>query len=148
MDISLASDHAGFYLKQHMAAYLAAKGHQVTDRGPEDEARVDYPDYAAKVAADVSGGLTEKGILICGTGIGMAIAANKCPGIRAANVASPAFAALAREHNDANIVCLSARFIDASTNEAIVDAFLATAFAGGRHQERVDKISCLEAQCE
>ena len=104
MKISIASDHAGFEQKQALVGYLASKGHDVIDRGPDCDDRVDYPDYAARVAHDVVDGMAERGVLVCGTGIGMAVAANKIDGIRAANVTSPLFAALAREHNDANVV--------------------------------------------
>ena len=145
MIISIASDHAGFEEKQLLVEYLRSLGHDVVDQGPEDDGRVDYPDYAAKVAHDVAGGQAERGVLVCGTGIGMAIAANKVRGIRAANVTSPEFAALAREHNDANVVTLSGRFVDDETNRAIVKAFLETEFGGGRHAGRVSKISGLEA---
>ena len=144
MLISIASDHAGFEEKVLLVEHLRLSGHDVVDRGPEDDGRVDYPDYAVKVAYDVASGHAERGVLVCGTGIGMAIAANKVPGIRAANVMLPEFAALAREHNDANIVTISGRFVDDETNRAIVDAFLETDFAGGRHAARVNKIVELE----
>ena len=144
MKVSIASDHAGFEQKQRLAAYLAARGHEVIDRGPENDDRVDYPDFAALVAADVANGAAERGVLVCGTGIGMAIAANKVDGIRAANVTTPEFAQLAREHNDANVVTVSGRFVAPETNEAILDAFLSTPFAGGRHEARVAKIMALE----
>ena len=144
MRISIASDHAGFEEKELLRGYLAELGHEVIDRGPDSDARVDYPDFAALVAADVAGGAAERGVLVCGTGIGMAVAANKVHGIRAANVTSPEFAALAREHNDANIVTVSGRFVDDETNRAIVRTFLETEFAGGRHTGRVAKIMALE----
>ena len=112
MNISIASDHAGFEQKTALAAYLRELGHQVTDLGPDTDERVDYPDFAALVARDVAAGTAERGVLVCGTGIGMAVAANKVQGIRAANVVTPEFAALAREHNDANVVALSGRFVD------------------------------------
>ena len=144
MKISIASDHAGFEEKELLRSYLTELGHEVIDRGPDSDDRVDYPDFAALVAADVAGGAAERGVLVCGTGIGMAIAANKVHGIRAANVTSPEFAALAREHNDANIVTVSGRFVDDATNRAIVRAFLETEFGGGRHTGRVEKIMALE----
>ena len=144
MKISIASDHAGFEQKQQLVDYLVGAGHDVIDRGPDCDDRVDYPDYAAKVARDVAGGLAERGVLVCGTGIGMAIAANKIHGIRAANVTSPEFAALSREHNDANVVTVSGRFVALEENERILDAFLSTAFGGGRHAGRVEKIMALE----
>ena len=144
MIVSIASDHAGFEEKQLLVDYLLELGHEVVDRGPDDGERVDYPDFAASVAHDVTGGLAERGVLICGTGIGMAMAANKVRGIRAANVTTPEFAALAREHNDANVVALSGRFVDDAANRAIVKAFLETDFGGDRHAGRVEKIMALE----
>lgn len=146
MQISIASDHAGFEQKQALAAYLRAQGHDVIDRGPTTDERVDYPDFAALVARDVADGVVERGVLVCGTGIGMAVAANKIDGIRAANVTSPVFAALAREHNDANVVTVSGRFVDEATNREIVDAFIGTDFGGGRHANRVKKIAELESK--
>jgi ribose 5-phosphate isomerase B len=142
--IALASDHAGFELKQQLVAFLQAQGYVPLDLGPGSSARVDYPDYAQKVAAAVADGSARYGVLVCGTGIGMAIAANKVAGIRAANVTTPEFAALAREHNDANVLTLSARFVAREINEAIVLAFLGTPFGGGRHAERVARIGALE----
>ena len=144
MKVSIASDHAGFEQKQMLVAYLEESGHEVIDRGPDNDDRVDYPDFAAVVAHDVADGVVERGVLVCGTGIGMAVAANKVHGIRAANVTSAEFAALAREHNDANIVTVSGRFVDEETNRAIVKAFLETEFGGGRHAGRVEKIMKLE----
>lgn len=144
MKISIASDHAGFEQKQQLAAYLAECGHEVLDRGPADDSRVDYPDFAELVARDVAAGEAERGVLVCGTGIGMAIAANKVHGIRAANVTSAEFAALSREHNDANVVTVSGRFVSLDENERILDAFVATEFGGGRHAGRVEKIVALE----
>ena len=144
MIISIASDHAGFEQKQQLAAYLRDAGYDVRDRGPENDDRVDYPDFAELVARDVAQGEAERGVLVCGTGIGMAIAANKVDGIRAANVTSAQFAQLAREHNDANIITVSGRFVDLEENKAILDAFLTTAFGEGRHAGRVAKIMALE----
>ncbi|WP_165055229.1 MULTISPECIES: ribose 5-phosphate isomerase B [unclassified Adlercreutzia] len=144
MRISIASDHAGFDQKQRLVDYLAAEGHDVADRGPDSDDRVDYPDYAALVARDVARGDAEAGVLVCGTGIGMAVAANKVRGIRAVNVINTQFAALAREHNDANVVTLSGRFVDLEENKRILDAFLSTEFGGGRHAGRVEKIMQLE----
>ena len=146
MNISIASDHAGFEQKQALAAYLRGQGHEVIDRGPGNDDRVDYPDFAELVARDVAGGAAERGVLVCGTGIGMAVAANKVDGIRAVNVINPQFAELSREHNDANVVTLSGRFVDEETNRAILDAFLATPFGEGRHAGRVAKIMALEAK--
>lgn len=144
MKISLASDHAGFEQKQKLAAYLKEKGYEVTDRGPENDNRVDYPDFAALVANDVASGQADRGVLVCGTGIGMALAADKVAGIRAANVVRRDFAVLCREHNDANVITLSGRFVSLEDNESILDAFLTTEFAGGRHADRVAKINALD----
>ncbi|HIW75613.1 MULTISPECIES: ribose 5-phosphate isomerase B [Gordonibacter] len=144
MKISIASDHAGFEQKQMLVDYLAKQGHDVIDRGPDTDDRVDYPDYAELVARDVADGSAERGVLVCGTGIGMAVAATKINGVRAVNVITPQFAELAREHNDANVVTLSGRFVDEATNRAILDAFLTTAFGEGRHTARVEKIMALE----
>lgn len=140
MKVSIASDHAGFNEKEELVAYLQEKGYEVCNRGPENDDRVDYPDYAAKVARDVQEGTAERGVLICGTGIGMAMTANRFKGIRAANVTTPEFAALTRDHNDANIICLSARFVDESVNKEILDTFFSAEFGGGRHAQRIAKI--------
>lgn len=144
MNVSIASDHAGFEEKQLLVGYLHELGYEVIDRGPQNDDRVDYPDFADLVAGDVVSGAAERGVLVCGTGIGMAIAANKVDGIRAANVTTPEFAQLAREHNDANIVTVSGRFVADETNRAIVKTFLETGFAGGRHAGRVQKIMDLQ----
>ena len=146
MKISIAADHAGFEQKQLLRDYLVAEGLEVIDRGPDSDDRVDYPDFAKLVAADVSAGEADYGVLVCGTGIGMAIAANKCAGIRAANVTTPEFAQLAREHNNANIVTVSARYTDPEVNKQIVKTFFETEFAGGRHTGRVEKIMKLEQE--
>jgi len=144
MRIAIGSDHAGFSQKPLLAAYIEGLGHEVVDMGPFEDKSVDYPDYAAKVGRSVAAGETDRGVLVCGTGIGMSISANKIPGIRAANVTIPDFASLAREHNDANIVALSARFVSLEDNEAIIKSFLETEFAGGRHAGRVAKINALD----
>lgn len=144
MKVAIGSDHAGFEQKEALAAYLAEEGYEVLDLGPEDDGRVDYPDYAELVARAVVGGRAERGVLVCGTGIGMSITANKIHHIRAANVTSVEFAQLAREHNDANVVTISGRFVDLETNKQIVDTFLTTEFAGGRHALRVAKIMNLD----
>lgn len=146
MKISIGGDHAGFEQKQELASYLAEQGYEVIDRGPDTDERVDYPDYAARVAHDVANGLADRGVLVCGTGIGMALAADKVVGCRAANVINVQFAELARQHNDANIVTLSGRFVDLDTNKQIVDAFLSTKFEGGRHAMRVAKIMRLDVE--
>lgn len=144
MRVSIGSDHAGFEQKQALVDYLKGKGHEVVDRGPANDDRVDYPDYAAPVARDVADGAADYGVLVCGTGIGMAMAADKVPGVRAANIINPAFAALCREHNDANVITLSGRFVPLEENERILDTFLATDFGGGRHAGRVEKIMALD----
>jgi len=144
MRVSIGSDHAGFEQKQALVDYLKGKGVEVVDRGPANDDRVDYPDYAAPVARDVADGAADYGVLVCGTGIGMAMAADKVPGARAANIINPEFAALCREHNDANVITLSGRFVPLEENERILDAFLATDFGGGRHAGRVEKIMALD----
>lgn len=146
MKISIASDHAGFDQKQALVAYLREQGYEVLDRGPDNDERVDYPDFAEFVAHDVASGRAGRGVLVCGTGIGMAMAANKVDGVRAANVVGPELAALAREHNDANIVAISGRFVGEDENRAIIDAFLSTDFGEGRHAGRVAKITALESK--
>ncbi len=141
MRVAIASDHAGFEQKQQLASYLASElGQDVIDLGPDTDDRVDYPDYANKVAHAVADGAAERGVLVCGTGIGMALAADKVAGIRASSITSPEFAALFREHNDGNVLCLSGRFVDPAVNEECIKVFLETEFGGGRHQQRVDKI--------
>lgn len=144
MNISIASDHAGFEQKQQLVAYLEKRGHTVTDRGPATDDRVDYPDFAVLVANDVAAGSADYGVLVCGTGIGMALAADKVAGIRAANIVREDFAVLCREHNNANVITLSGRFVTLEENERILDAFLSTEFAGGRHAGRVEKIMALD----
>ena len=144
MLVAIAADHGGFAQKQPLAELIRARVHEVLDLGPNSADAVDYPDFAARVAQLVASGQADRGVLLCGTGIGMAIAANKVAGVRAANVTSPQFASLAREHNDANVLTLSGRFVDLDTNRQNLDAFLSTPFAGERHQRRVDKIGELE----
>lgn len=144
MRISIASDHGGFEQKQELVRYIESLGYGVLDRGPDDDTSVDYPDFAELVCKDVQEGVAQRGVLVCGTGIGMSIAANKIDGIRAANVTRADFAKLAREHNDANVITLSGRFISLDENKAIVDAFLSTDFGEGRHARRVEKIMALE----
>jgi len=144
MKIALGADHAGFELKQKIKQHLAQQGHNVDDRGTASTASVDYPDFARAVGEEVAHHDADLGILVCGSGIGMAIAANKVPGIRAANVTTENEAALSREHNNANILALGARILDEAHAIAIVDKWLATQFAGGRHQRRVEKIHQIE----
>jgi ribose 5-phosphate isomerase B len=144
MRIRIGSDHAGFALKQSVKAHLLSQGHAVVDDGPPSEDSVDYPVYAGKVARSVAAGEADFGILLCGTGLGMEIAANKVHGIRAVQVSDPEFAKMARAHNDANVLTLAGRYTDEATAAKIVDTFLNTAFEGGRHQRRVDEITDIE----
>ncbi|HHT46124.1 MAG TPA: ribose 5-phosphate isomerase B [Firmicutes bacterium] len=146
MKIALASDHAGFLLKEHIKKYLEEKGIKYRDFGTDDETPVDYPDLALKAASAVQKGEFKKGIIICGTGIGVAITANKLKGIRAALCCDTFSARCARAHNDANILTLGARIIDRELALEIVDIFLNTAFEGGRHHRRIEKISNLEGK--
>jgi ribose 5-phosphate isomerase B len=144
MKVAIAADHAGYELKQKIREWLSHDGIEFQDEGTASPEPVDYPDFAGRVAEAVSSGRADRGILVCGSGIGMAIAANKVPGIRAANVTSGDQARMSREHNNANVLALGARILDTERAREIVDAFLRTQFAGGRHQRRVDKISALE----
>jgi len=143
--VHVGSDHGGFLLKEHVKDVLAEKGHQVTDVGTESEESVDYPGFAAKVAQAVAAGDADKGILACGTGIGMAMAANKVHGVRAVQAMTPEQARMARLHNDANVLTLAGRYTEAVDADEIVDVFLSTDFEGERHQRRVDEISALES---
>ena len=144
MRIALGSDHAGVELKALIIRELDDREFDYHDFGPSTDSPVDYPDYAARVAESVSSGQFDRGILICGTGVGMAIAANKVPGIRAAQVTNSDGARLSREHNNANVLTLGARTTPVIEALKIVDAFLETPFSGGRHQRRIDKIMALE----
>ena len=144
--IAVGADHAGFRLKQLLADRLRALGHEVFDLGTLNEERVDYSDFAVAVARSVAGGEAELGVLVCGSGVGVSIAANKVAGIRAATVHDFTSARLAREHNDANIVCLGARFLGEQVAIDALDAFLGATFEGGRHVDRVAKISALDAE--
>ncbi len=139
--IAIASDHAGVKLKSTLIALLRTEGYEPRDLGPSSEDSVDYPDFAEKVAHDIIAGNAETGILICGTGIGISIAANRHKAIRAALCHNSLTAQLAREHNDANVLVLGARIVDDETAKECVRTFLHTAFEGGRHQRRVDKLS-------
>jgi ribose 5-phosphate isomerase B len=142
MNIAIGSDHAGFSLKEKIKALLQEEGHTVVDHGAFSEERADYPDHAHAVAKDLEEGMVDLGILLCGSGNGIAMAANKHQGIRAAICWNPELAALARQHNDANILVLPARFIEVSEAFACVAAFLEAEFEGGRHADRVAKIPC------
>lgn len=138
--ILLAADHAGYGLKEELEAHLVDLGYEAVDLGTDGEESVDYPDYAHRLAEEIAAGRAERGILCCGAGIGMSITANKVAGVRAANCTDERMAALAREHNDANVLCLGARLLESADAKKIVWTFLETPFAGGRHARRVDKI--------
>ena len=140
MRIAIASDHAAVALKAALADWLREAGHDVADLGPHDEARVDYPDYGYKLAEAVASGAAERGIALCGSGVGISIAINRNPACRCALVSEPLSAALAREHNDANVLAMGARLTGEDMAKACVAAFLSTDFAGGRHQGRVAKL--------
>lgn len=145
MKIAIGSDHAALDEKALVAAYLRELGHDVEDLGTHTKASCDYPDYAASVGRAVSGGQAELGVLLCGTGIGVSIAANKIKGVRAALVAEPFSAKMAREHNNANVICMGARVIGVELMKANLDAFLAAQHSGEKHERRVGKIMALEA---
>jgi ribose 5-phosphate isomerase B len=146
MKIAIGADHAGYELKEKVRRWLVQHGIDVDDRGTNSSESVDYPDYARAVAEEVSRKDADFGILVCGSGIGMAIAANKVPGVRAANVGSEHEAELSRAHNDANVLTLGARLMDEHNAFQILDVWLSTPFAGGRHQRRVDKIAGIERE--
>ena len=141
MRIALAADHAGYLLKDELAAWLREQGHEVTDLGTNGAESVDYPEYGRMLAQAVALGEAERGIAVCGSGIGISIAVNREPKCRCARVDDPLSAQLAREHNDANVLALGARLIGSDMARACVAAFLGTDFAGGRHQRRVDLLS-------
>ena len=141
MRIAIASDHAAVDLKAELREYLIGLGHEVADLGPETADRVDYPDYGYKLASIVADGTAERGVALCGSGIGISIAVNRHPALRCALVSEPLSAALAREHNDANCIALGARLTGPDMAKACLDAFLSTEFGGGRHGPRVDKLS-------
>lgn len=141
MRIAIASDHAALALKAALVEWLREDGHAVDDLGPDDETSVDYPDYGYKLAAAVASGEAERGVALCGSGIGISIAVNRNPACRCALVSEPLSAALAREHNDANVVAIGARLTGIDMAKACVTAFLSTGFAGGRHERRVGKLS-------
>ena len=146
MRIAIGADHAGFELKEKIKQRLAQQGIEVRDQGTVSNESVDYPDFARKVGEQVAGKQVDLGVLVCGSGIGMAIAANKVPGVRAANVTTEYEAQMSREHNDANVLAIGARVLKDDQAFAIVDKWLSTPFAGGRHQRRVDKIMEIERQ--
>jgi ribose 5-phosphate isomerase B len=144
MKYYVASDHAGFAVKGQVVEFLRAKGFEVEDLGPQSADRVDYPDFAAKVAKAVAEDGNSRGVLICGTGIGMSIAANKVDGIRAAHCHDYYTAQMARAHNDANILCFGERVSGPGVIDSMLEAFVSTPFEGGRHAGRVEKIMALE----
>lgn len=141
MRIAIASDHAAVELKALLADWLRESGHDVDDLGPMTADRVDYPDYGYKLAEAVASGKAERGIALCGSGIGISIAVNRNPACRAALVSEPLSAALSREHNDANVLAMGARLTGPDMAKACVEAFLSTDFGGGRHADRVGKLS-------
>ena len=137
MRIAIASDHAAIALKAVLADWLRAAGHEVDDLGPHDGTSVDYPDYGYKLADAVASGAAERGVALCGSGIGISIAVNRNPAVRCALVSEPLSAALSREHNDANVLAMGARLTGEAMAMACLDAFLSTPFAGGRHQHEL-----------
>jgi ribose 5-phosphate isomerase B len=141
MRIALAADHAGYLLKDELVGWLRDRGHDVSDLGTNGPESVDYPEFGRKLADAVASGQAERGIAICGSGIGISIAVNREPRCRCARVSEPLSAELAREHNDANVLALGARLTGSDMAKACVLAFLGTNFAGGRHQRRVDQLS-------
>lgn len=143
--VAIGSDHAGFQLKELLRAHLESKGVEVNDLGTHSEESVDYPDYGAAVARAVVGGDADYGVCVCGTGIGIGIAANKVRGARAAVVHDATSARMARQHNDANVVCVGARLTGPQAATDAIDAFLSSEFEGGRHQRRIDEITALES---
>jgi len=144
MKIAMGADHAGYLLKDRIRQYVTDRGHQVVDEGTNTSDSVDYPDYALRVAEDVAAGRAERGILVCGSGIGMAIAANKVPGIRAANISNEYEAQMSREHNNLNVLTLGGRIFEESDAMHIVQIWLDTPFSGGRHSARLEKIHEIE----
>jgi ribose 5-phosphate isomerase B len=143
MRIALAADHAGYVLKDELAGWLREAGHDINDLGTNGPESVDYPEFGERLAAAVANGSADRGIVVCGSGVGISIAVNRNPACRCARVSEPLSAALAREHNDANVLALGARLTGADMAKACVEAFLGTQFAGGRHQRRVDQLSKL-----
>ena len=143
MRIALAADHAGVALKDELAAWLREQGHDITDLGTSGSESVDYPEFGSRLARAVGSGEVDRGVAVCGSGIGISIAINRDPRCRCARVDDPLSAGLAREHNDANVIAMGARLVGSDMAKACVAAFLGTDFAGGRHQRRVDQLSQL-----
>lgn len=146
MNIAMASDHAGFRLKEEVKRWLIAEGHQVEDVGTHSDESVDYPPFAAEAARKVASGQADRGVLVCGSGNGVAITANKIAGIRAVNAHDVEEAEMSRRHNDANVVTLAGGRLDSATATRIVEEFLGTEFDGGRHERRVDEITEIESE--
>jgi len=144
MKVAIGSDHAGFDFKENIRQFLADQGIATEDIGTYSKESVDYPDYAQKVSALVQEGKADFGILVCSTGTGMCMAANKMPGIRAAQAWTPDIARLSRQHNNANVLCLAGNFLERNTAQEIVKTFLNSSFDGGRHERRVGKMMGLE----
>ena len=142
--IAVGADHAGFELKQIIVQHLTASGHQIVDCGTDDQTSVDYPEFGAAVARSVAAAAAERGIVVCGSGIGIVMAAGKVAGIRAATVHDVTTARMTREHNDANVIGIGARMVGEQTALDIVAAYLQASFEGGRHQRRVEKLTALE----
>jgi len=142
--VALGADHAGFPLKEDLKTWLIGRGYDVVDLGTQSAESVDYPDFAVGVGSAVTAGKADRGILVCGTGIGMAMAANKLPGVRAATCSDAFTARMSREHNDANVLALGARITSREAAIEILELWLDTDFAGGRHARRVDKIVALD----
>lgn len=140
MKISIGSDHAGFDLKEHLKNYLEEEGYEVIDEGTYSLESVDYPDFGEKVGQRVAAKEADRGLVVCGSGIGISIAANKVPGIRCALVSEPLSARLSRQHNDANVLALGGRLIGLEMAKECLKVFLQTDFEGGRHQRRIDKL--------
>lgn len=146
MRIAVGSDHAGYELKRELSEHLRAAGHEVTDLGTHSTDRVDYPDFGAAVGRAVAGGSADAGLCVCGSGIGIAMAANKISGVRAATVHDVSSARLARQHNDANVLCMGQRLIGPAVARDALDAWLDATFEGGRHVARVAKLDALGSE--
>ena len=144
MIVAVGSDHAGYHLKEQVKLYLKDKGYDVIDCGPEQPERCDYPDFAVQLCSSIQKDSASWGVLVCGTGIGMSMTANKMKGIRAAVVSDPFSASATRAHNNANVLCLGERVVGVGLAQAILDAWCSTEFEGGRHQARIDKMMNVE----
>jgi ribose 5-phosphate isomerase B len=147
MKIAVGADHAGFALKEELASLLRNQGHQVVDLGTNSPDSTDYPDYAGAVGRSVASGTADRGVLVCGSGVGMSIAANKVRGVRAVLGYNADEVRLTRAHNDANVLTLGARFTEPAVAAELMQIFVGTAFEGGRHARRVEKIAKLEEEC-